>query len=420
MAIRTGSAGNGWRDRVGAGGFGLLVAMKKLAMMLPTDPEKRFEAPLADRKPRASHPVKNLVRFLVFSFLLAGASLVVPTYGIDLTLDQLGNISKQIADLKEVIEKQKSERSQSAWSVFKQASQDPKAATDLFLKCHRLVDFEREGREEKDYKEWEDKQTDRLRDENFLRSLMLQLSYLALTCQALETNDTAAVLPALLTHVESLTRLEEPPAQGLLQGVGNSIFARAYQVEDLIQSAKNWCDVPYDIAQIYEKTILPYLRKEKPEQLMAAWDRRIAQETAVVQFLAEQATRGRNRDERKESEEEIRRMQAGKSGQILRAYHQEDFEKVTLPQLQWGRLLDMFRYVDQTQAMTAMLSFLKANLDKDDAANWLGQIAGLVGEAKGAAESSLPLTPAPGSTPPPPVGGGTGEAKGGIFNKFDR
>lgn len=360
--------------------------------------------------------MKNLVRFFVFFCFLAGAGLVAPARAADLTLDQLANISKQLAELKEVIENKKSERSQGAWSVFKRASQDPKAAVDLYLKCHRLLDFEREGREEKEYKEWEDRQKDQLRDENFLRNLMMQLNYLSLTCQALETDDIGTVLPGLLAHVESLSQLEELPSQGLLQGVGGSVFARAYEVEDLIHSAKDWCDVPYDMAQIYERTILPYLRKEKPEQLMTAWDRRIAQETALVQFLAEQETRGNNRDERKQAGEATRRMQTGKTGGVLKAHDQDDFERETLPQLQWGRLKDLYNYVDQVQGMAAMLSFIKANLDKGNAADWLNEIAALIAQARGATESSLPLTPAPATTTAPPVS----ENKTNIFDKFDQ
>ncbi|MCB1064465.1 MAG: hypothetical protein KDN20_16295, partial [Verrucomicrobiae bacterium] len=115
--------------------------------------------------------------------LTMGASLA-QAQSPGLNSEQMSNIRAQLEELRMVIDGRNSELNRSAGTVFRQAAQDPKAAVELYAKCYKMVNFEREGREESDYRDWEDQQKETFRDPRFLEGLLMQLRYLALSCEA--------------------------------------------------------------------------------------------------------------------------------------------------------------------------------------------------------------------------------------------
>ena len=123
--------------------------------------------------------------------LLLAAMLAVPLAApaADLTPDQIAAIQRQLAALQESLEGQASDRNRSAWSVFLSASQSDKEAAELFENCTRIVEFEREGRDDSEFRNWQDGQKDRYKNAQYMESLRLQLRWLALTCKAAEAED---------------------------------------------------------------------------------------------------------------------------------------------------------------------------------------------------------------------------------------
>ena len=305
-----------------------------------------------------------------------------------------------------VIDGHVSNLNQSAGSVFRQAAQDPKAAVELYARCHKMVNFDRKEREESDYRDWEDAQKERFRDPRFLEGLMMQLHYLSLSCEAAEAADLTEVFPSILAYVDGLTNLTELPGQHLLQGVDASVFADAYQLKELLSRNESWEMVPFNIGGIYEKTILPYLRDNDRSRLVGAWDKRIEQETQMVVLLASLEEKGNNRDERRQAEARNRQLEQGRTGGLIRAYDEFDFRKKTLPKLQWGRLRDMAVYVDPVQGVAGMLSFVKANTEHPNVQDWLDDLEDVVETVSGGSSgttnttTSVPATPAPAATAP--------------------
>ncbi|MCB1234282.1 MAG: hypothetical protein KDM91_04350 [Verrucomicrobiae bacterium] len=337
----------------------------------------------------------------------------------DLTPEQVANILKQLEEIQARVEGNSTERHRGAYDTFLKASQDAKAAFALYLNCSKEVNFVREGRDDSEYRDWEDRQKDRAKNEpRFLESMQKQLAWLALTCRAAETKELKDVFPMILSYVDGLSSLSEMPDQSILQGVGGSVFAQAYHLEDLLRRNESWEEVPFDIAGIYDKTILPHLRNNDVAQLIPAWDRRIEQETRMVTMLAAFEKDGNSRDERRQAQNQQRQMQEGRGqgNQFLKAHDEDDFARETLPGLRWARLKDMYQYVNQVEAMLGLLSFLKENEAHPKAPEWLKEALGLIG---GAAETSTLSTPpavteTPGTTsttPPAPgattTGGGT-------------
>lgn len=295
-----------------------------------------------------------------------------------------------------VVDGHVSNLNRSAGAVFRQASQDPKAAVELFAKSHKMVNFDRKERPESEFRDWEDQQKDTFRDPRFLEGLMTQLRWLALSCEAAEADELKDVFPALLAYVDGLSRLTELPGPQLLQGVDNSIFAEAYQLRELLSKNESWEMVPINIGGIYDKTILPHLRAEEPESLIGAWDRRIAQETQMVAFFSNLEEQGNNRDDRRAAGNQARQLQQGRGGNLVRAYDEYDFRMNTLPTLQWRRYRDMALHVDAVQGVAGMLAQVKANTEHPKVSDWLDDLAQVVEQVSGSPGG----TPAPASSPP--------------------
>lgn len=287
--------------------------------------------------------------------------LLVPTaHAAPLTPEQIEVLKSQLEALKQNLDSHVSDRNSTAGQNFAAAAGDPRAAVELYLNCYKAVHFDREARSESDFRAWKDGQADRLRDEQFLESLQHQLRYLALSCQAAQTEKIEEIFNPLLNYVDGLSRLENPPANSLTESVANSVFARTYYLERLLGNNPRWESVPFNIGGIYEKTIMPFLREEKPEALMGAWDKRIEQETRLVMMLEEareKELRGMNKDQERRA-----KTQQDRQGGVLGNLDKEKFIARTLPDLKWSKLKDQFLYIDQVMGAKAMLDFVEEHL----------------------------------------------------------
>ncbi len=311
--------------------------------------------------------------------------------GQSLTPEQIVSLKSRLEALKENLNSHITSRNTSAGQSFLNAAGDPRAAIELYLNCVKMVEYDRTGRPESDFRAWKDNQAKNLGDPKFVESLQHQLRYLALSCQAAETSDKAAIFSPLMTHLDNLSRLTEMPSGGITQSVANSVFAKAYYLENLLGKNENWEPVPINIAGIYSRTILPYLRNENPSALMNAWDKRIEQQTRLVMTLEakkQEELRGLNRDE----ERRTRNAQVNQGGP-LRDHSREEFTTRTLPQMQWGKLKDMFLYVDQVNGAKMMLDFVEANLKTPLGEEFYAEFESLIENAQGVGSTRLPATP---------------------------
>lgn len=337
-----------------------------------------------------------------------------------LTPDQIEKISAQLQAIKKAMEEKTSSRNSGAAGVFLAASQSGKEALALYVKCYKDVNFDREGLKDSDFREWRDRQSDHFRDDSFIAGLQVQLRYLGLSCKAAESEELSEVFGSLMTYVDSLTQLDEMPGREMLQPVNSSIFARAYELDQQLAKNKSWEAVPYNIAGIYEKTILPYLRKENPGQLANAWDKRIEQQMRVVQFLEKEMEKQQkgSRDDKREVRNRQNRNQEGNGGKVLKAHDKDDFIRETLPALRWGKLVDMYKYGNRPRAALDMLAFIKENIDKPKAETWVNQLVGLLNS--GNTPSNTPVVPVPqpttgtGSAPPAPTSTGKPVKSGSV------
>lgn len=328
--------------------------------------------------------------FTALTFLTSPLS-----FSEELTTEQIESLRAKLKALKTDLETHLSSRNSGAGQVFADAASDPRKAVELYLKCEKLVNYEQEGRPESDFRVWKDRNDNTLRDPAFVESLQMQLRYLALSCQAAEAKEIEQVFAPLMSYVDALSRMEEMPTRNLTQSVAGSVFAKAYNLERLLGQNESWEGTPFSISGIYDVTILPYLRKENPAALMNAWDKRIEQESRIVQMLEEhreKELRGMTRDEQART-----RGQQSRGGGVLGRLDREDFVRETLPRMKWERLKDMYEYVSELEGAKAMLTFVEEHLKHDLGEEFFRQFEGIIGSG------ADPVDPAPaegvGTTP---------------------
>ena len=222
------------------------------------------------------------MKSLIPIFVLAAALANLPAAGVELTPEQIQSLKARLKSLKDNLDSHITSRNVSAGQAFAAAAADPRAAVELYVNCVKMVEYDREGRPEADFRAWRESQADRLKDPQFVASLQQQLRYLTLSCQAAESEDKAQIFGALMAYVDSLSNLTEMPAGPVTQSVAGSVFAKAYYLERLLGTTENWEPVPINIAGIYSRTIMPYLREKDPASLMNAWDKRIEQQARLT------------------------------------------------------------------------------------------------------------------------------------------
>lgn len=294
----------------------------------------------------------------------------------ELTPEQIASLKSRLESLKENLTSHLSTRNATAAQTFAAAANDPKAAVELYLNCVKMVEYDRKGRPESDFKAWKDGQEDRLRDSAFVTSLQLQLRYLALSCQAVESEDLSQIFGPLMSYVDTISNLPESPSGPITQAISGTVFAKAYYLERLFSENKSWEPIPINIGGIYTRTILPYLREKDPGSLMSAWDKRIEQQARLVETIESQSEkdmRGMNRD----AQRRARNTQASQGG-VLGDHARNEFATRVLPQLRWGKYKDMFHYVDQLNGAKAMLDFVEANLTSELGEQFYSEFEGLI------------------------------------------
>lgn len=300
----------------------------------------------------------------------------------DLTESQIAAITAQLDGLRKAQEEGTTRKNSGAAVTFKQASENPKAALGLYLKCVEEVEFNRLGKTGSDFREWQSNPTREalFNFEPFLTSLQLQLEYLSLSTRAAYEEDISTLFPDLTSFLGKIATLKSPPHPQLNKGVGTTVFADVYKLDtQLARAGETWEANPMNIGSIYDKTIMPYLREAKPEQLDPAWTNRIATEGNLARLYY---------DFEDEMDRFIERLPEGREmggiknemRRFVRSQAEEGavFSEKRLPVLQWRQLVDQFSYKNKAYAAKAMLDHIQKHLAHEDAKMWIESLNSLV------------------------------------------
>ncbi len=241
------------------------------------------------------------------------------------------------------------------------ASRTPASAIDLYEQAVMGTQFAGLTRENGKFKEWKEKETNKLRDKNFATALQFHLTYLAITLKAAGSGKPELLVPDLINYTGDVWKADpEVLAQREWMGrsVSEGIFPQAFQLQGVFTGSDKWEMNPGNVDGIFQKTILPTLRKAKDTRALTYWDRRI----------------------------ELRSEQQKESG---RAFDSGRFETLELPGLYWQRAQE-YRHLDQpNRALSEMISVIRKYPDHPDLPKWVSDI-------RAALKSAAPTAPAEG------------------------
>ena len=212
---------------------------------------------------------------------------------------------------------------------------------------------------------------DQTRDRDFVNGLRLQLVYLSLLWQHSMGVKTQSLIPALLEYTGQVNQSLET-LQGLemfQHPIKDSVFVNYFQIGPYISGFADWSDHAFDTEAIFQKTILPEMRKNKDPRLLGYWDNLI--------------------------QTEAMRAAATQNNLVI-----TKFAHVRRPSLLWNRAEDEAVLGNTNQSILDMLADLRANPDHPDFDKWASELEGIVsGKAApastGGAEATSPIPGTP-------------------------
>lgn len=235
-------------------------------------------------------------------------------------------------------------RQQKVLSDLSAAAASGSRATDFYEQAIRATRFAGQAQQQTQFQEWKKKEAEKLRSHDMQTAVQLHLQYLVITLKHAWGTPMEETLPALFQYTHQLTplladkgkrpfHLREPL---MSKPLGESVFVQWYGLGGDLPAAKGWELAPIKLDGMYEKTILPIMRKQKDARIVQYWDMRIERE-------ARQAEEDR------------------------RTFGQDQFNFVKKPDLLWSRAKDLLVVGQKNRAMTEMLAVIRAYPDHPEA-----------------------------------------------------
>lgn len=211
------------------------------------------------------------------------------------------------------------------------------------------VEIQGKGNEGSKIVEWRKQNAELLRDRAFANALRLQLTYLIITWQhsmGAKTKDQLSALydytSQVVANYEGLTTLKMTD-----KTVGDLVFAKYYQIAPFISGLPDWETQLFNADGIYQKAILPELRKAKDPRLLAYWDNKIQTEGSQIDGRSNGLTANK-------------------------------FNAVRRPSLLWNRSEDELLLGDMPHAVADMLAIIRAHPDHPDFDKWAARLTEVV------------------------------------------
>ena len=245
---------------------------------------------------------------------------------------------------------------------YRSAIRSDDATMNLYLKCLEKVQYEDEKRKTQEFREWKRKNKDNLNSASMRMALRHQLSWLLLSIEAARREgDVSELGTRAVTHLDQIFDHAEAlkDHRGILsQNALGSVFAKAYKLNIKV---KEWPKSALDIAQIYDKVVMPPLRQPgRVNSLRAAWKHRILHEGLIHEKWGDR--KGKT---------------IGKKD-AMRPPVFEKFLSETRPQLLWEMEVDCYEVGDQRGSALRMLSHLEKYLTHKDAPEWIKEFQTLI------------------------------------------
>jgi len=312
-----------------------------------------------------------------------GSTLIAQTTGpID--------AKSMLASLQDIKQKQAdSSKSQLLQTItdFTAACSDDGAALNFYVEAVRVTRFVGRDHEDSAFRDWKKDQLDRLKPS----AIRTALRYTMLSLQRAAGATDDQIFPDLLGYASDtadiLPALDAPAISGkgrgddqdiLREPVSDNIFARWYNIGGQLSALDNWEPVPANIDGIYQKILLPVMRKNRDPRILKYWDNKIITER-------------------------------GRASTETAAFDTDRFNLTRRPALLWSRAEDEVAIGMRDQGVTDMYNLVKAFPAHPDAAKWIAELEGLLAPpapAPAATGGTAPAASAPAAPAAPPAESG--------------
>ena len=313
-----------------------------------------------------------------------------------LTPAEKTKVDQMIAELHQKLHGGSATNNSRAVSTLQAILKSPKATYQYYMACIKELQFDAVGKREAEWREWRERNEDRIKSTEHVAALQYQARFLLLTLAvSLERGEAAGVkkvMPLLIDYYDDLAgdfdKLEGQQ-RILITPALESVFAERLKLTLTMPSLETWIDAPLPVSRVYEGVILPHFRKEKNHPaIQAAWDKRIVHESKTLASagrggglglpvdlpagIPESLTRRfglDNRDRKRDQQREDARQ---------KKVSEEDFSKDRLPVLHWGKNRDAVLFgPNASSSLQSLGRIIRENLTHPEAPNWLKELKGL-------------------------------------------
>jgi hypothetical protein len=298
----------------------------------------------------------------VLTVLLAGVVLAQKTAQPGV-IDKAA-ILKELDKLEQSHQEKVGSEMKSVGDSLVKALVNKKALLNLYEDAVFTTRFEGAKKDSVEFKKWKNAQDDVLKSEDFLAALELHVSYLHLTYLRANAEKEVKLNDALMQHVlkvwafdsrhgahqkMSTELLDRPITQGLLSKyfrLGPKLGG-PQEGEKPKEQDKTWEWNPANADGMLDKTILPFLRKNKNPALITLWDKRIANETLRA-----------------------KRMTLNNSANQI--------TQQTLPKLHWQRAADQILLGKEAEGILTMIGILRQNTSHPDFSKFVQELRAIL------------------------------------------
>lgn len=290
-----------------------------------------------------------------------------------------------LASLQDIKQKQAaSAKSQLVQTIsdFTAASADDGAALDFYVEAVRVTQFVGQPHEQTAFRDWKKEEMPKLKP----AAIRTALRYTMLSLQRAAGATDDQIFPVLLAYAQDTAAILPTidDQEIVKRGVAENIFTRWYNIGGQLSGLDNWEAVPANIDGMYEKILLPVMRKNRDPRLLQYWDDKILDEK-------------------------------GKAAVATAAFSTDRFNLTRRPSLLWSRAEDEIVLGMRDQGISDMYNLVKAFPAHPDAGKWIPELEGLlsaapaatatVGAAAGGGRPAAPSAPLPPATGPTPIPG---------------
>lgn len=283
-----------------------------------------------------------------------------------------------------------------ALKVLAAAAMDENAASDLYEKSYKKINFEDKERKDKDWREWKDKNKDRLTSSAFKRILKYQCQWAVLTLQAAKnksenpdfsqySSQALSMLNTIAADYKDLKKFRGDMQGSILSGpVGRVLKVNGIQ-------AARWPTSIFDVNAVFEQIIFPqYRNAANISGLRSAWNKRISLELAFSNTKEEEAATflGIGDDKRKKTTGS-KHTQGGTPAKNDIA----EASMKAINSLRWNCEVDCYKIGDEATASSNMLSMIRAIKDTREQNNKIQELTAILsGENTDGETDSLAMT----------------------------